>query len=418
MISNLGVTFEPAIRGKFRVWSTVSGELEIPESQRWVLRAPVRARLVHVEPRGAEVSAGQTIARMTSPDIKVIQRELVNADRTLTRLKQNLQLLNERTKDSDAFIKEAQEFGQASKKRLGDLERLEQGGNSLIVKDLIEARKSVTEASQSILSALRDRDDVTSQILAIEQEIAKTESEMEGSIESLSHLTGRSRSDLSHAPDEIPAWKGLLDLEIRAPNAGIVLSVAGTAGEMLDESSEILTIVDALKLRFRGYVPEAELRLATPGTTVRLEFPSPDLPTIETTLTRAPPLADRHTRMVPLEAMVINESLRMSEGLSVIAHVLAKESKHEEVLIPFRCVAFDGLEAIVFKRDPSDASKVIRTPVTLGARDSNLAEVISGVLQGEMLVADGLQQVKQAGANKPTSTGHFHADGTFHEGEK
>jgi multidrug efflux pump subunit AcrA (membrane-fusion protein) len=98
--------------------------------------------------------------------------------------------------------------------------------------------------------------------------------------------------------------------------------------------------------------------------------------------------------------------------------VLLRESQHEEVIVPVRCVVFDGLEAIVFKRDPKTPNVVIRTPVELGARAAGQVEVLAGVMAGDALVADGIQQLKLTGLGKAPVGGHFHADGTWHEDHK
>ena len=101
-----------------------------------------------------------------------------------------------------------------------------------------------------------------------------------------------------------------------------------------------------------------------------------------------------------------------------MAHVLVMESENEEVLIPSRCVVFDGLEAIVFRRDPGDPSVVIRTPVELGSRAAGQVEVFAGVLDGDAVVADGIHQLKQTGLGKPPMDVHVHADGTWHADHK
>ena len=76
------------------------------------------------------------------------------------------------------------------------------------------------------------------------------------------------------------------------------------------------------------------------------------------------------------------------------------------------------LEFIVFRRDHASPEYVIRTPVAIGRRTQDTVEVLSGVGAGDELVRDGIHQLKQTGVGRPSAKGHFHADGTWHEGDK
>ena len=44
VVANLGITFEQATRGKVGAWISVPGELYVPGTHRWNLRAPARGR--------------------------------------------------------------------------------------------------------------------------------------------------------------------------------------------------------------------------------------------------------------------------------------------------------------------------------------------------------------------------------------
>jgi len=101
-------------------------------------------------------------------------------------------------------------------------------------------------------------------------------------------------------------------------------------------------------------------------------------------------------------------------GFSAVARVLLSESPREENVLPAECVVMDGLEAIVFVRDPSHSDEFIRTPVVLGRRDRVSVELLSGVLAGDSVVRDGALQLKDASSTQKTMGGHFHADGTYH----
>ncbi|MHC5021806.1 MAG: hypothetical protein ACYTGX_17190, partial [Planctomycetota bacterium] len=137
---------------------------------------------------------------------------------------------------------------------------------------------------------------------------------------------------------------------------------------------------------------------------------------ITSTLLWPPRVADPVARTVLLEAPVPNDGpAPLPRGLSAAAAVLIGRSEMAEVLIPAAAVTRDGLELLVFRRNPDNPNQVIRTPVTIGARTKEWIEVIAGVSAKDHLVISGVQQLKRSGAGKGKPGGHFHADGTYHD---
>ena len=88
------------------------------------------------------------------------------------------------------------------------------------------------------------------------------------------------------------------------------------------------------------------------------------------------------------------------------------------MLIPEDCLARDGLEWVVFRRDPAEPSTVIRLPVELGDRAGDTVEVLSGLLEGDEIVRRGVHQLVHAGLGKAPPGTHIHADGTSHADHK
>ena len=81
-----------------------------------------------------------------------------------------------------------------------------------------------------------------------------------------------------------------------------------------------------------------------------------------------------------------------------------------------RAVISDGLDKIIFRRDPKDANSLIRTKADLGVNNGEWVVVESGLAEHDQVVVDGIYELKLATTGQKTTTGHFHADGTFHEG--
>lgn len=418
VVGNLGITFEQATRGRLGTWHQVPGQLEVPESSRFSLRAPARGRIVATVARWASVEAGAVVAELSSPEVQAAQRAIEHAEGTLARATVEVDAARERLAESGAHLAQATAFEAASRARLEELQALAAAGNALTARETIEAQKSVTEAGRARLDAAIVRDGLRSLVAAKELEVDQARLAVAESLHELAVLTGTAVAELAAPGGDGPAWRAVTDLAMRAPAAGVVVELHVARGELVAAGAEVASVFATGELRFRGHVPEGDLGALAAGSPVRLEFPSRELEPVTTELEPPLPVADAATRMIHVEAVVPDPAGRLVHGMSVMAHVQVRESASAEVLIPERCVVFDGLEAIVFRRDPDDPHVVIRTPVELGARAAGRVEVLSGVLEGDQLVADGVHQLRLTGLGKAPEGGHFHADGTWHSDHK
>lgn len=418
VVNNLGITFDVATRGRLGSWVSVSGQLEVPENRRWTLRAPARSRVLSVVPRWQAVARGAEIATLESPALPGAQRAIELAERTLAQATAETEAARARLFESDTHLREAESFQQACQDRLAELQALDHAGNPLGARELIEARRSVAEAGQARLDAAIARDELAARVARKQLEADQARLEVGERLSALALLVGASVEELSQRTDEGPAWRRLRTLALRAPAAGVVVELFAAQGEILDASAEVAQLFATDELRFRGFLPEGDLGTLAAGDPVRLEFPARTLEPATAALLPPVPVADARTRMIRVEAIVPNGNGALAHGMSVMAHVRVAESRSEEVLLSARCVVFDGLEAIVFKRDPNAPDAVTRTPVELGARSAGMVEVLAGVLDGDAVVADGVHQLKESGLGKASEGGHFHADGTWHRDHK
>ncbi len=414
VVNNLGITYEPAARGHLGVWHRVSGELEVPESRRWLLRAPARARVLSTVARWQVVAQGAVVATLAAPEVGRVRAAIELAERTAAQATREVAAAGARLVESEEHLAEARAFERTCMERLDHLERADRQGNPLTVRELVEARRAVAEASRARLDAAIVRDELAARVAGKQLDADRAAGDAAAQLQALAVLTGASVADLSERTEGEPAWRRIERLEIRAPADGVVVELAVAAGEVIDAGMPVARLFDTRELRFVGRVPEGDLGLLAGGSTVRLEFAASLLPPVETVLDAPLLIADPDTRMVHVQAAVANGDGQMAHGMSATAHVLVERSASEEVLVPQRCIVFDGLQAVVFKRDPDDPDVVVRTPVELGARAVDRVEVLAGVMEGDALVADGIRQLVRTGLGKAPEGGHFHADGTWH----
>ncbi|MCK5943658.1 MAG: efflux RND transporter periplasmic adaptor subunit [Planctomycetes bacterium] len=418
VVNNLGITFATATRGKLGSWRSVPGQLEVPEERRFHLHATARGRVTRVAPRWTRVAAGDVVVRIESPAVSAAQRAIEHAQRTLQLTLAEADAAHARLAECEQQLAAAAEYARSSAARLQELERLASAGNGLTARELIEARKAMTEAGDAKLDVAVTRDQLRALAARAELEADQARLRTDESLAALSVLTGIEPAELTKTSGDSPAWKQVDAIELCAPAPGVIVEQSVAVGEVVADGREVAAVYAFDQLRFRGHVPEGDVGTLAAGQAVRVVLAPPGLAPIETTLAAPMPVADETTRMVHVQADVPNADERLVHGMSATALVRVRQSEFEEVQLPESCVVFDGLEAIVFKRDPGDLNVVVRTPVELGARAAGRIEVLAGVLDGDQVVDAGVRQLKQTGLGKAPEGGHFHADGTWHSDHK
>ena len=417
VVGNLGITFAKATRGRLDSWIAVPGELYVPETHQWRVRAPARGLVNRVVPRWREVEAGEVVAELTCDELREAQLRLLDAVSRCSRVQEEASAAHARQAESAAQLENARQLVTATQGRFEELERVGKGAGGFGAKELIEAQRASLDAGQVALDAAVQRDHLHEIAHEEDLHLAKAQLRFDQRLAAFSILTGYSAEELLEVGQEnAPVWKTLASLVLRAPGRGTVVEVRVSRGETVDDGGLILVLLDATVLRFRGWVPEGDLRSLRPGVPVRVELPGGSTH-VTTELLGPMPMADVVTRRVQIEAIIPNTERRLPQGLSATAYVRVAESRHDEVLVAENCVVADGLEMVVFRRDPDDPQFVIRSPVELGLRGGGRVEVLAGLLEGDSVVEKGIYQLKQLGSGKAPQAGHFHADGSFHGDE-
>lgn len=420
VVANIGITFEQASRGKLGQWLRVSGRLEVPNDRRWKVRSPAHGRAGLRVRLGQFVDAGAVVAVLESSELLEAQQSILSATSVVRNAAAEAEAASHRLMEAEALLADARRFESdctARRDRLRQLVDQSAGANAPVSsKELLSADQSCVEAKSQALDAAVRRDDLKTRAHKLELEATRAELQLEQQFVALCVLTGSSEEQLHAMVAGKPRWQGLTSLELRAPSGGLVTSVHIAEGEHVEDGTPLVEISDLSELAFRGFVPESDLHRIAPGATTRIEAAGMEQGGVATQLWNSPPIFDEATRSLLIRAWVPNEQRRLPPGISATAQIQLSESSAEETLLLEECVIFDGLEAVVFRRDPADRNVVIRTPVELGDRAAGYVEVLSGLLSGDQVVHKGAFQLKEVGLGKAPEGGHFHADGTWHKG--
>ena len=197
-----------------------------------------------------------------------------------------------------------------------------------------------------------------------------------------------------------------------------------TNGSWADQKSTVMTIVRPDQLRFHASGLQSDLGVLRHGLEARIVPPTP------TTSGRAVPLQDTMSGALTLglrgdasdrtvDLFVVPESLSAwaRPGVAAQLEIVTDSTAAAELAIPLAAVQKDGLKPIIFRRAPDNPNEAIRLEADLGMNDGRWVAVLSGLRSDDEIVLDGAFQLMLATSGTIQKGGHFHADGTFHEGE-
>ena len=163
-------------------------------------------------------------------------------------------------------------------------------------------------------------------------------------------------------------------------------------GNMAKEFQELFYIVNQDQLHGILHLPEQQLASLRIGqhATIMHQQQSTNLPSIDATVLRISPVVDAQSGTFKVTLAVPNKDATLKAGM--FTRVELKYDTHEDVLtVPYNAlINQDNTQALYVIKD----TKAERREVTLGYRENNIVEILSGVSAGEQIVIRGQQNLK------------------------
>jgi multidrug efflux pump subunit AcrA (membrane-fusion protein) len=276
------------------------------------------------------------------------------------------------------------------------------GRLSLLVKTLDQVRKgdvifTITSpelvARRHEISALEKRIEVYRQIktpnAALENELAVKRAEREAM--------------LAGAEEE----NGIV--KVCAQTDGMVESLIARDGAYLEIGSSAIQLVRRRHLRFKALVSASEARQLKDDATA----------TVAAHQGKIRIGVGDDTGMVPVY-VIFDSDINAIPGQRAYAEYESGKSEKPHLAVPSKCIVTIGLQPTVFVRDDHNPEQFAAVAVTPGASGGGWTAVEGLNDHRCEVVSDGVYELKLAlpsDNNEQKSAGHFHADGTFHEGE-
>lgn len=189
-----------------------------------------------------------------------------------------------------------------------------------------------------------------------------------------------------------------------APLAGRIIDNNISLGAMVDQTSEILTVLDPGVLCVDADIYERDIAAVQKGQEVDVTVPAyPDL-VFKGRILYIGDVIKEETRTVTVRTEVGNEGYRLKPGMFASLRILL-DRQARALTVPLAAVLDDGNRKIVFvARDGAFLPRVVVT----GARMNGTVEIASGLAAGERVVTRGNYQLKAKLYDEVLKGSHVH----------
>ncbi|MBL8897491.1 MAG: efflux RND transporter periplasmic adaptor subunit [Planctomycetes bacterium] len=420
---NLGIEYVPVERRRVAATRRYAGHFELLPSARHEVRTPISGRVELMVAPLQRVAVGDVLYRIDSLEWRQMQREL--GELTTAALVQEARIratqpLLEAHRAHEESLREAIGIMEA---RAAVLEKMREsvGGQA---SELAEARVQRAQVSSDLAEAVEQRAGVEASLVELEATLRGTRDRFQLALFAASTILAQPSEVLaapaSSGQTDVPFWRGVTWVEITSSKAGVVSEVPVANGVWVEAGERLLTLSDLRQVRFRARAPQSDLAGLREGLPSHVALPHRDADAKDRVsgVLRFGVEADPQQRTIELILEPASNRDWMRPGVAGFLEIEARLEAPTELAIPLSAVLQDGLQRVLFRRDPADPDHVIRIEADLGANDGRWIEVKSGLMDGDEVVLAGAYELMLASSTSASKGGHFHADGTFHDGEE
>ena len=185
--------------------------------------------------------------------------------------------------------------------------------------------------------------------------------------------------------------------KITAPFNGVI-GTRGISGSSLGSTNTIiLTLDDTRKILCDLSIPEKFSSVLKKGLRVKAKFSAYKDKTYEGKIESVASRIDAQTRSILARAQINNENLEILPGSLLELEILYLEKNN--LGIPDTALLMEGNNTFVYAVIENNMIK--KTEVETGVRDQGNLEIISGLFEGDKVVAEGLGKVRPNMKVKP-----------------
>ena len=189
----------------------------------------------------------------------------------------------------------------------------------------------------------------------------------------------------------------LIDKNIIAPFDG-VLGYRGITGDILGSDNSIIITLDDNSIIYSDLkIPETFAPFIKKGLPIVASFSGSKNRTYNGKVYAISSRINAETRSLLIRVMIENENSELIPGS--LLEVVINYNERNSLGIPDTSLMIVGNKTYVYK--VSEDNIADKTEIEIGIRDDGFIEVISGLNEGEIIVAEGLKKVRPRGKIKP-----------------
>jgi multidrug resistance efflux pump len=396
---NLGMTFAKVEPRPVASTLRLPGAFELPPTAMREYRAPLAGRVELKVSESGVVNVGDTLYELDAPDWRTLAEEIAATEAKVA----SMGPLREAHRVHEASLGRKVELWKARLVQLEEI-RAAGGGNA----------REMNEAQATLVATEAELADVMEKDAALDAEQKMAEAMLRG-------LRARREAIARAAGGELSAAGTLV---VRAVEPAVVASIHAPNGALVEQGADVVETVRGDAIRFRARALQSDLLRIQDGAKVRVVAATGldrggSVTPLDGTL-RIAPIADASSRtaeiLVELDPAQVANATWDRAGVAASVEITLAGGTNE-LAIPTAAVVRDGTALVIFRRDPANPDKVIRMDADLGVSDGRWTVIQSGVKAGDEIVVGGNYQLMLATSGSAPKGGHFHSDGTYHEGE-
>jgi cobalt-zinc-cadmium efflux system membrane fusion protein len=189
-----------------------------------------------------------------------------------------------------------------------------------------------------------------------------------------------------------------------APIHGKIIEYNAVLGAMVDQATEILTILNPEILVIDAEIYEKDIAKIRIGQQIDVAVPAYPGEKFEGKVSYISDVLNEETRTIQVRAEVENSSYKLKPGMFADV-IIFLNHQIQALVLPKEAVLDERGEDIVFlQRD----GKYFPTLVVLGSTEGNFVEIVNGIEEGDIVVTEGNYQLKSKLYDEILKQGHVH----------
>jgi len=184
---------------------------------------------------------------------------------------------------------------------------------------------------------------------------------------------------------------------ITAPFSGVIGKRGISESSLGSENTIILTLDDSRKILCDLKIPEVYVAILKKDLKLKATFAAYKDKTYEGKIESVASRVDAQTRSILARAKINNENYEIIPGSLLEIEILYNEKN--ALSIPDTSIMYEGSKKFIYKIIENNIIK--KTEIETGVRNQGNLEVLSGLNEGDKIVAEGLTKVRPGMKVKP-----------------